>query len=256
MKTIKRQELEQFCNELLCVDKYRDYGPNGLQIEGKETVERVAFAVSATLESIRMAVEHSADALVVHHGLLWNFHGVRPLVGPFGQRVQRLMRHQVSLLGYHLPLDGHGELGNAACLAQALDIQNIKPFGNYEGMPTGVQGSLPVSVLPADLQTALEKVLKHRVLLSTPNKHSPIRSMGIITGGANGGWREAAAAGLDAYLTGEMSEHDWHDAQEASVHMFAGGHHATEVFGIQRLMKEVQAHFAVTCFFVDSPNPA
>lgn len=255
MKTTRRA-LEQFCNERLCVDKYQDYGPNGLQIEGKETIERVAFAVSATLDSIRAAVAKGADALVVHHGLLWNFHGVRPLVGPFGQRVQWLMKHEVSLLGYHLPLDGHVELGNAACLAQALGLQNIESFGEYQGMPTGVQGGLPVSMLPSQLQAVLEKVLQHQVLLSTPDPRHPVRTLGIITGGANGGWREAAAAGLDAYVTGEMSEHDWHDAQEAGIHMFAGGHHATEVFGIQRLMQEVQGHFAIDCFFLNASNPA
>lgn len=253
---VTRYELEQFLNSLLSSEKYKDYGPNGLQIEGTDTISKIAFAVSATLESIQISIAQQADALVVHHGLLWDFHGVRPLTGPFGKRIQSLIRNQINLFGYHLPLDGHLELGNAACIAQELGMQELAPFGDYKGMPTGVQGRLPFPALPSELKIVFEQILHHPVLISTPNQNQPIFTLGIITGGANSGWKDAVTSGLDAYLTGEMSEHDWNDAKEAGIHMFAGGHHATEVFGIKRLMEEVQHQFQIPCVFIDSENPA
>lgn len=253
---INRQDLERFLNETFWPGQYKDYGPNGLQIEGVDEIEQIAFAVSATRDSIQAAIEKKADALIVHHGILWDFHGVRPLVGPFGIRVRLLVKNDINLFAYHLPLDGHLEFGNASCLAQLLRMQELSSFGDYKGLPTGVQGKLSESLLPDELKTKLEEILQHQVLLSTPDANFSIRTLGIITGGANSGWKEAARAGLDAYLTGEMSEHDWHEAKESGIHMFAGGHYATEAFGIKRLMKEVQEQFQVNCFFVDSENPA
>ncbi len=253
---MNRKELELFFAELLSPHLYKDYGPNGLQIEGTDEIRVVAFAVSATIESIQTAIAKKADALVVHHGLFWDFHGVRALVGPFGKRVRLVVEHGMNLFGYHLPLDGHPSLGNAAGIAKELGMIHLDSFGLYEGKPTGVKGCLPTPTLPEDLKQNLEVILNHDVIISTPSLKQPIRSLGIITGGANGGWKDAAKDGLDAYLTGEMSEHDFHDSKEAGVHMFAGGHHATERFGIKQLFREVQKQFPVECIFIDSENPA
>lgn len=251
-----RSELADFFYNLLHPNEYQDYGPNGLQVEGQEHLDRIAFSVSATLESIREAIRLRANALVVHHGLLWNFHGVRPLCGPFGQRIRLLMQNNINLYAYHLPLDGHQEVGNAACLAKALKMKGLMPFGDHKGQTIGIQGTLQTPHTADELKALLQDLLNHPVLVSSDDANRPIHTMGIITGGANSKWQDAAQAGLDAYLTGEMSEHDWHDAREAGVHMFAGGHHATEVFGIQRLMQEVQERFPLACFFVNSNNPA
>jgi dinuclear metal center YbgI/SA1388 family protein len=251
-----RYALHRFLTELLKPQDFADYGPNGLQIEGAETIDRIAFAVSATAHSALLSAESHAQALIVHHGLFWKFHGPKTLTGPFARRVFPLVRNHVNLFAYHLPLDAHPEVGNAASLARALDMVKLKPFGDYEGCPTGVQGRFPEPLAAAALRDRLAEVLDHPVLLASPEEHILVRSAGIITGGANRDWPLALKAGLDAYITGEMSEHDWHESREAGLHMYAGGHNATERLGIQALMEKVQDSFDVECFFIASDNPA
>jgi len=167
-----------------------------------------------------------------------------------------LVQGGVNLFAYHLPLDAHPEIGNAAVLGRRLGLAEQQPFGNYQGMPTGVKGVLEQPVTAQALRLALRDILNHEVLLASADESALILSLGIITGGANGEWKEASRQGLDAYVTGEMSEHDWHESQEAGIHFFAGGHHATERFGIQALMERTREAFAVECFFIDSGNPA
>ena len=253
---ITRPQLNDYYQALLRPETYADYCPNGLQVDGAEQIERIAFAVSATRDSIHQAVENKADALVVHHGLFWTFHGAKPLIGTFAQRIFPLVKNNINLFGYHLPLDGHPDIGNAATLGQMIDCRQQQPFGDYKGSATGIKGMLEQPLTAAALQQKLEVVLKHNVILATPDNNAPIRSVGIITGGANSEWRLAEKERLDAYITGEISEHDWHESQEAGIHMFAGGHHATERFGIQALMEKTRQQFAVECFFIDSENPA
>lgn len=254
--TLTRDRLEAFFDDLLKPGDFADYGPNGLQIEGAAMIERIAFAVSATAHSVRVAAEQRAQALVVHHGLFWSFHGARTLTGPFGRRVLPLVRREINLFAYHLPLDAHPEVGNAAGLARQLGLTGLQPFGDHQGCPTGVRGDFPQPFAAAALQERLAEVLDHAVLLATPDARRPVRSLGIITGGANRDWVLALRAGLDAFVTGEMSEHDWHESQEAGLHMYAGGHHATEQFGIQTLMVRVRERLGVDCFFIPSDNPA
>lgn len=253
---ITRSQLNDYYQALLRPETYADYCPNGLQIEGGEQIGRIAFAVSATRDSIHQAVENKADALVVHHGLFWTFHGAKPLTGAFAQRIFPLVKNNINLIAYHLPLDGHPDIGNAATLGQLIDCKQQQPFGDYKGSATGIKGVLEQSLTAAALQQKLEAVLKHNVILATPDSNALIRSVGIITGGANSEWRLAEKERLDAYITGEISEHDWHESQEAGVHMFAGGHNATEQFGILALMEKTRQHFAVDCIFIDSENPA
>lgn len=253
---IDRQVLTEYYRSLLDVDAYKDYGPNGLQVEGAETIGRIAFSVSATRDSIRQAVELKAEALVVHHGLFWDFHGVRTLTGPLANRVFPLVRNNINLFAYHLPLDGHPEIGNAAVLGRHIGCMCQQPFGDYKGCTTGIKGILDKPLSAALLKQKLESVLQHSVILSSPNDQQLVHSIGIITGGANSGWKTAEKEGLDAYITGEISEHDWHDSQEHGIHLFAGGHHATERFGIQALMSLTAETFEVECSFIDSDNPA
>ena len=244
---ITRDELIHFYNEVLQPKEFADYGPNGLQIEGSEQIEKIAFAVSATRDSISKAIARGADTLVVHHGLFWQFHGSRPIIGPFAKRIKPLIINNINLVAYHLPLDGHIEIGNAACLAQLLQCSEPSPFGDYKGSATGVQGRFYQPVKAFELKQMLESILQHTVIMASPDCNAFIESVGIITGGANHEWLSAVNAGLDAYITGEISEHDWHDSQEHGIHMFAGGHHATEQFGVQALMKKTEEKFALTC---------
>ncbi|MGR9100668.1 MAG: Nif3-like dinuclear metal center hexameric protein [Gammaproteobacteria bacterium] len=253
---ITRKELESFYNDLLKPCDFSDYCQNGLQVEGTKSIGKIAFAVSATADSVARAAAEKADALVVHHGLFWKFHGVKTLTGPFARRVFPLVRNNINLFGYHLPLDAHSEVGNAASLGRLIGLERQQPFGDYQGCPTGVSGVLKSPFRASDLQQKLIAVLDHPVILATPDESAVVATLGIITGGANGDWRLAAREGLNAYLTGEISEHDWHESREAGVHMFAGGHHATERFGIQALMDKTRDQFDIECFFIDSDNPA
>lgn len=252
---VTRIELENYLATLLDIKSYEDYGPNGLQIEGIEQISKIAFAVSATQASIQMAIEKGAHALIVHHGLFWKFHGVRTLTGPFAKRILPLVRSNINLFGFHLPLDGHMEVGNAATIAHMIGLKNLRPFGDYKGSPTGVCGDFSSPLSGDHLKSVLEKILSHNVLHANV-ENKAIETLGIITGGANSEWYLAMKCGLDAYLTGEMSEHDWHESTEAGVHMFAAGHNATESFGIQALMSRVEKEFGLECFFIPSPNPA
>lgn len=255
MKTV---ELEEYLKTLLKPELFDDYCPNGLQIEGKDEIKKIVFAVSATRESADYAAKVKADALIVHHGVFWKFHGTRTLTGPFAKRLFPLIRNEINLFGYHLPLDGHPEIGNATSVAKAIGLTNLSSFGNYKGASTGIMGELPTPLQGGDLRELLGKKLNHQVLYSNPTEtDGMIKKIGIITGGANSEWREAFKLGLDAYITGEMSEHDYHESRESGIHMFAGGHHATEKFGIQSLMGLIKKEFpALECHFLDSENPA
>ncbi|MBT3813355.1 MAG: Nif3-like dinuclear metal center hexameric protein [Gammaproteobacteria bacterium] len=251
-----RTELDHFFNDLLTPANFQDYCPNGLQVEGTDKLQKIAFAVSATRESITQAAKLGADALVVHHGLFWHFHGARTLTGAFAKRITPLVQHNINLFAYHLPLDAHPEVGNAAVLGQLIGCQQQSPFGNYKGNATGIEGLLEQRLTAKELASKLQSVLNHDVIIASPDENQIIESVGIITGGANSDWVLAQKAGLDAYITGEISEHDWHESQESGIHMFAGGHYATEIFGVLALMQKIQVHCGLECIFIDSDNPA
>ena len=250
-----RTELDRYFNDLLNPMRFKDYCPNGLQVEGSENIKKIAFAVSATRDSITQAADLGADTLVVHHGLFWHFHGTRTLTGHFAKRIFPLVQHDINLFAYHLPLDAHPEVGNAAVLGQLIDCQQQSPFGDYKGCPTGIEGLLIEPLSAKELGLKLQSVLNHDVILASPDETQIIESVGIITGGANSDWALAQKAGLDAYITGEISEHDWHESQENGIHMFAGGHYATEIFGVLALMQQVQSQCQIECIFIDSDNP-
>ena len=254
---MKRLELENFLTSLLTPHLFQDYGPNGLQIEGSDAIKNIAFSVSATKESITKAIELKADALIVHHGLFWKFHGVRTLTGPFGKRVIPLIKNNINLFSYHLPLDGHPEIGNAAVIAKKLGLSKLESFGEYKRCPTGIKGKFEQPISEKELEQLLAKILNHEITCSSVNSQKQINSLGIITGGANSGWIDAHEQNLDAFLTGEMKEHDWHDAKEYGISMFAGGHHATERFGIMALKDCIESEFQnIKTHYIELDNPA
>ena len=253
---MNKDHLQQYLDEFLEINNFSDYGPNGLQIDGKPEIKKIAFSVSATKSSAKKCVEEGADALIVHHGLFWKFHGVRTLTGPFKDRVFPLVKNDINLFGYHLPLDAHPIVGNAQAIAEELSMNELSAFGDHKGSPTGRRGKFSKPIKVSDLKKQLEEILDHPVLLSSPNPEQVVDSLGIITGGANGDWVHCLKSDTQCYLTGEMSEHDWHEAQESGIHMMAGGHHATEKFGIQKLQKHISKKFGVETVYLDSKNPA
>lgn len=256
---MKRIELENYLKNLFRPELFDDYCPNGLQIEGKEEINKIIFSLSATRESAEYTAKNKACALIVHHGLFWKFHGTRTITGTFYKRISPLLKNDINLIAYHLPLDGHIEIGNAATLAHKLELIDLAPFGEYKKAYTGIKGKLSTPLTPSELKSKLESFLNHQALYSNPieNNKRKIETIGIITGGANSQWAEASKLGLDAYITGEMSEHDWHESREAGIHMFAGGHHATERFGIIALMEKMKKDFPeLSVEYFESENPA
>ena len=254
--SMKRSDFVNYFQRLLTPEVFEDYSPNGLQVEGKESLAKIAFAVSATQDSIAQAKSWGADALVVHHGIFWKHQGSRPVTGAWGERVKTLVKSDMNLLAYHLPLDAHAEVGNAVSLGKEMGLTDMQPFALYKRQPMGAKGKFPAPLKASELKSKLEKILNHSVILASPDENKTISSIGIITGGANNEWAEAMKDGLDAYLTGEISEYNWHDSQEAGIHYFAGGHHATERFGILSLMEKVETDLRLECRFFDSRNPA
>ncbi|MBY0516259.1 MAG: Nif3-like dinuclear metal center hexameric protein [Bacteriovoracaceae bacterium] len=254
---MNRADLAKYFEELLKPHLFEDYAPNGLQIEGQKTVKKVAFSVSATQDSIHEALKWGADTLVVHHGVLWRHQGARPLTGAWGERVKLAIKSDLNLFAYHLPLDSHEEVGNAVSLAYRIGMKELSPFAAYKRQFLGSQGKLLVPMKAKDFAKHLEKILNHPVVMACENDEKLISSLGIVTGGANNEWSEALKAGLDAFLTGEISEYNWHDAREAGIAYFAGGHHATEKFGPQSLMERLRKdHSQLEVKFFDSQNPA
>ncbi len=249
-------ELLAYYNKLLSPELFEDYAPHGLQIAGAERVKKIAFAVSATQESIDQAIAWGAEALVVHHGVLWKYQAARPLTGAWGERLKKCIKADLNLIAFHLPLDAHMEVGNAASLARQLDLIELEPFGKYKRQFSGVKARLQKPLSANEFSKILELKLQHKILTAVSDAEKQISTIGIITGGANNDWTQAFEMGLDAYLTGEISEYNWHDAREAGIAYFAGGHHATEKFGPQALMNKTKTDLNLEVAFFDSHNPA
>lgn len=239
---------------LLEVDGVRDYCPNGLQVEGRPEVRRIITAVSASRALFTRAADHDADAILVHHGILWN--GAEPprLVGSFRERVRLLLEADISLLAYHLPLDRHPELGNAAQLASQLGLSSLEPFGDHSGQSAGVCGVFHQAVETQAFFDSIAVVCNREPQVFEGNRRT-ISSVGIVTGAAEREYHQAVTAGLDAYITGEATEWVMHQAAEDGVHYVAAGHYATETFGVQALGRHLTAHFGLDVEFIDLPNP-
>lgn len=261
-KILARVELEKTLNNWMQPELFDDYCPNGLQIEGRDQIKKIAFAVSATYDSVEKAAAWQADTLIVHHGLFWKFHGAKTLTGPFFKRVAPLIKQEINLFGYHLPLDGHIEFGNAKALADVLGLQDTEPFGLYKKTYIGIKGKFAKPITAAEIESLICEKLNRAPLVSIPDSREfpnskLINSMGIITGGARDDWSLSLKDGLDAYLTGEMSEHHYHESRESGITMFAAGHHATEKFGILALKQKIEQTYPyLETIYIDSNNPA
>jgi len=231
----------------------RDYGPNGLQVEGKEKIRKIVTGVSSCQELFVRARESGADAVLVHHGLFWD--GMpRTLTGFQYRRVAELIRGEMSLIAYHLPLDRHAEVGNNAVAGRALGLAEMEPFGLHEGLPIGFKGRFSEPIPTAELVERCREVYGQEPLafLEGPD---PLATLGIISGGAQRELHDAIADGLDAYITGEVSEWVMNVAREARIHYLAAGHYATERLGIRALGEHLREKFGIEAEFIDVPNP-
>ena len=243
-------ELENYSGQLLEVGRFRDYCPNGLQVEGRPEVRRLVTGVSASLDLLQRAVAADADAVLVHHGYFWKNEDPR-VVGVKRARLELLLRHGISLLAYHLPLDAHPEFGNNAQLAGRLGFDIDGWFGDQN---VGCHGVLPQVESAAALADRVAAVLgRTPLMLGDPDRE--IRRIAWCSGAAQGYLEDAVRLGADAYLTGEVSEQTFHLARETGVVFLAAGHHATERYGVQALGEHLAARFGLEHSFVDQDNP-
>ena len=245
-----RAEMESLLAGMLQPETFKDYGPNGLQVEGRTRVRRIASGVTASLAFIDAALAAGADTLLVHHGLFWRGQDGR-LTGWLRQRVARLIAADVNLFAYHLPLDAHAELGNNAQLARVLGWAADGRFGEQQLGFIGPSDEASLDTLAAGVGRALG-----RAPLVVPGDGRRLRRVAWCTGGAQGYFEAAIAAGADAFLTGEISEPQAHLARETGVAYLAGGHHATERFGAPAVAGHVAQRLGVEHLFIDVPNPA
>jgi dinuclear metal center YbgI/SA1388 family protein len=241
-------------DELLEAEGGSDYCPNGLQVEGRSEVRRLVTGVSASRELFELAAARGADAVLVHHGILWNAAEPPRITGSYRERLRILLEHGLSLIAYHLPLDRHPELGNAAQLARRLGLVELEPFGEHSGAPTGVCGVFPEPVEAEEFFAAVAEACERQPLVF-PGGGELVASVGIVTGGAQREFHRAVADGLDAFVTGEATEWVLHQAAEDGVHYVAAGHYATERFGIRALGRWIADTHGLDVEFIDLPNP-
>ena len=250
---VSLDQLQTFLNGLLHSDRFKDYCPNGLQVEGRDHVAHIATACSASKAAIEAAIAAGANALIVHHGILWG-KSPSPITGMMKGRLAPLLAADCSLFGYHLPLDAHPEYGNNAVVLRALGCDNLQPFAAYYGNPIGFYGSLPEAIPLKQLIQQLGDLVQHEVL-HCPGAGDMVQQIGIVTGGGQSSLLEAADLGCDVFISGEASEQTWHEALESGCHCLAAGHHATESIAIHRLGEFLAETFGVQHSAIEIANP-
>ncbi len=248
---VERSEVESSLAVLLRPESFKDYGPNGLQVEGRREVRCIVSGVTASLAFIDAAIKAGADTLLVHHGLFWRGQDGR-LTGWLRQRVARLMAHDINLFAYHLPLDAHAELGNNAQFGRQLGLVADARFGEQQ---LGFIGAASTALTSQELaQQARLTLLREPTLLVGDGRL--LRRVAWCTGGAQSYFEEAIAAGADAFITGEISEPQAHLSRETGVAFIACGHHATERFGAPAVAAHVAAQLGLAHHFIEIDNPA
>ena len=252
--SVNIQRLIAHADQLLSASAFKDYCPNGLQVQGKAQINKLVAGVTASQAMIEAAIAADADALLVHHGYFWKGEA-QPIVGMKYQRIRRLLAHNINLIAYHLPLDAHPELGNNAELARLLGITvtgGLEPDNPYS---IGNVGEFAEAISAEALAQRVAGVLQREPLL-VPGGDHPINTIGWCSGGGQGFIEQAAALGMDAYLSGEISEQTTHAARELGIHYIAVGHHASERYGVQALGRRLADDFALDYGFIDIDNPA
>ncbi len=246
--------LVEHCDQLLDSRTGSDFGPNGLQVEGRREVRKIVTGVSACLELFDRARVADADLVLAHHGLIWEGIASQPITGYRYRRLAALIESGMHLVAYHLPLDRHPELGNNVLAAKGLGLYSLAPFGLFKGAPIGFRGRYPEPLPARDFVARCRGLFGQEPIafLAGPD---PISTVGIISGGAQGELYQAIDAGLDAYVTGEASEWVMNVARDAGIHYLAAGHYATERLGIRALGDHLATRFALDHEFIDIPNP-
>ena len=251
MATPSLTRVVDYCNKILDNGSFTDWdgAVNGLQVQNRGAVHRIAAAVDGSQATIRLAIAAKADLLIVHHGLFWN--ASHPWTGRRYEMLRLLLDHDVAVYSSHLPLDAHPRLGNNAQLAQALGFVRLKPFFFEKSRFIGLQTSASIS--RTELQERLTNALGHAHIL-LPGGGERCRRIGIVTGGAGSELKKAAAEGVDTFITGEGPHWSFALAEELGINVFLGGHYATETFGVKALATELSKKFKVPWVFLDHPS--
>jgi dinuclear metal center YbgI/SA1388 family protein len=249
---ITLQEIYRYLDELLKVDEFSDYCPNGLQVEGGHEVRKIGTAVSANLETIEAAVSKGIDCLITHHGFLWKGDSLRITSGK-KKKIELLLKNRISLLSYHLPLDAHREVGNNWRAAEELGWKSLEPFGMFGGAPIGVKGVIE-GIHRQEFQEKLEAYYGQPAHSALGGPET-IASAALISGGAYRSILEAANQGIDCFITGNFDEPAWGWAFEEGINFFSCGHSATEKIGPRALASHIAEKFSIQSEFIDIFNP-
>ena len=247
---MQRDELENHLNQLLDISRFHDYCPNGLQVEGRDRIQTLISGVTASLDLLQAAAVAKADAILVHHGYFWRGEDMR-ITGMKSRRIALLMQHRINLFAYHLPLDAHPHLGNNALLGKKLGLIETGRFGEQD---IAARGELShATTLGAFAEKISRTLLRKPAIIGDPGKS--IRQIAWCTGAAQGYFETAIQQGVDAYITGEISEQNVHAARESGVAFIAAGHHATERYGVQAVGDHIAQKFGILHQFIDIENP-
>lgn len=248
---MQRDELVAYLDDYLHVSEFKDFGPQGLQVEGKVEITKVTLSVDAALAALESAIAHGADLHLVHHGLFWG--DPQRIVGPLGRRVRALMTSDVNLYAVHLALDAHPQVGNNAVLARLLEIEVTDWWVEHKGKLIGVLGTAPDGTTFDSLLARVEGALGTTAQVAA---HGPtvVRRVGIVSGGAADEIVRAAALDLDAYITGESSHSHYWDPAENKINVIYAGHYATEAVGIKALGAHLNERFGLEVEFLDFPT--
>ena len=245
---MQRDELIAYLDDLLQVNQFKDYAPNGLQVAGSEQVQKVVTGVTASLALIEAAIEVGADTLLVHHGYFWK-NELETITSYKQKRIKALLTHNINLIGHHLPLDAHPELGNNAQLAKRWGLVDETPDNDL----------LRVGYLsePCSIDDLIQRVSAslNRTPLHLPGGPNQVQKVAWCSGGAQSYIEEAAVLGADVYISGEVSEQTTHLARELGIHYLAAGHHATERYGVKALGEHLETQFGLSVQFIDIDNP-
>lgn len=248
---VLRRDFLTWCNETLQTALFKDYAPNGLQVEGREYIGKIVTSVTASRAAIDFAVEQKADLLLVHHGMFWK-NELPTVTGWKQERIAALLRHDINMAGYHLPLDAHPTLGNNAQLADRLGFATEKRFGEQNLLNSGsLKQAKTLGALAAHIETVLQR---KPVVIGKPERE--IRRVAWCSGGAQGFFQTAIDEGVDLYLTGEISEAQYHLANETGTAFISAGHHATERYGVRALAESAAEVFGLEVCHFDENNPA
>ena len=249
---VQLKDLLNYSNNILEIERFNDFCPNGLQVEGKPELKKLVSGVTASQALIDAAIAEEADALLVHHGYFWKGEDPR-IIGLKYKRISRLMEAGISLLAYHLPLDAHPLYGNNAKLAEILDFNVAGRFPS-DVSAVGMYGTLKTPMSAGDFSDKIAASLGQQPLHIGGNSEQ-IHTVAWCSGAAQNYIEAASELGVDAYITGEVSEQTVHIARESGIHFYAAGHHATERYGVQALGEHLAMHFALKHQFIDISNP-